>query len=179
MRAQGRRDLALQISSSEQTFSQMLFYRVSSVHPNCLCVSLHFSFSLDFVCRENIVAIHFFPEARSQRTLKLEGGIKALFCFSVLFFREYAARPGDVLLVFRVISPCNILWRDAQRFRKSSNGFCIGIVTLFRLVLRSSGRWYMFGFLIGANEAALVSSGGDDISIITRLDAAVPLRNYI
>ena len=37
----------------------------------------------------------------------------------------------------------------------------------------------MFGFLIGANEAALVSSGGDDISIVTRLDAAVPLRNYI
>ena len=109
MRAQGRRDLALQIPSSGQTFSQMLFYRVSSVHPNCLCVSLHFSFSLDFVCRENIVAIHFFPEARSQRTLKLEDGIKALFCFSVLFFREYAARPGDVLLVFRVISPCNIL----------------------------------------------------------------------
>ena len=59
MRARNLKDSLLQMPYLKQTSFQRLFDRISSIHSNCLDVSLHSSFSLAFTCRNILVAIHF------------------------------------------------------------------------------------------------------------------------
>ena len=81
-------------------FSRRTFWRVSSIHPNCRCVSLHSSFSLAPICKNNIGAIHFFHKLvySALSNLKMES-----WGYCILVFDssgEPAACPGDAFACF-------------------------------------------------------------------------------
>ena len=85
-----------------------------------------------------------------------------------------ASRPGDALLslVFRVGPNANLsLGRRHPAVRYPAlyrvlPWVCIKFVTIyFFLFWLRSVRWYVFDISIGVTEAAMISSGGDDIPI--------------
>ena len=92
-----QKDLHLRTICNVQIYCQKLCWRVWSILLICQCVSPYSSYSVSFICRNNIVAIHIFHKRELSARLCMKMTSWGFYVLEVGSSGEPANRPEEMI----------------------------------------------------------------------------------